>query len=438
MRIRRTLLFVLCASVPFAGYAAEQRPPELTAGLVGWWKLDDSAGAVAADSSGNGLHGRIAGSPKWAPQGGVSGGALEFTGAGDHIVIPEESRFDFTDRMTVTAWIRVTAFEKNWQAIVTKGDTSWRVARDRDRDCVQFAFNSVPREQLLKGALRVEDGQWHHVAGVYDGARMYLYVDGALDVSAPATTTIPQNDHPVVIGENAQAKGRFWKGLIDEVRVYDRALSASEIQQLSRPPAGFAQRIETENFRAIVGSATPAHKGPMHRHALNRVLVRLDAGTQRQVFEDGTSRENRFQSGDVQWDRAGAQHTSENTGTEPFRTAEIEIRNEGVAVRFPTSDPVRAASRYFRAEFENDQVRVVRLRLGPQETTPVHEHLLPHLIVPLTAEALWVAMPNGFGREFRAPKGSLAAGAPGRHWLANLSDAPFEAVVIEFKTKAQP
>ncbi len=204
----------------------------LTTGLVAWWKLDETGGRQAADSSGNGLHGTLVGEPKWRPDGGVIGGALEFDGIGDHIVIGNQSQFDLTEGIAVTAWVKVRRFDRNWQAIVTKGDTAWRIARDRDRDCVQFAFSSVPKEQLLKGRINVNDGQWHHVAGVYDGRKMFLYVDGKLDLSAETATSIPVNDQPVYIGENSQRPGRRWNGLIDDVRVYNRALAPQEIEAL--------------------------------------------------------------------------------------------------------------------------------------------------------------------------------------------------------------
>ena len=371
-----------------------------------------------------------------APDAGAVGGALEFSGSGDNVLIENESRFDLADRVTVAAWIKVAGFDKSWQAIVTKGDTSWRIARDRDRDCVQFAFNSVPNEQLLKGRIKVDDGQWHHVAGVYDGQKMYLYVDGELDLSAPTTTRMPTNDYPVVIGENAQAKGRFWKGMIDDVRVYDRALVATEIAELARPPARSAQRIADENVIAVLGTAMPGGKGAMHEHAFNRVLVRLDPGFQRQVLEDGTVRDRRFKPGDILWDPAGGRHTSENAGPNPFRTAEIEIKKQGgVPVQFPAADPVKIDRKHYSVELENDQVRVVRVRIGPHETVPLHEHVLPRIVVLLTDQAVWVTQPDGFGRELRAPAGRMLMGMPGSHSEANLSDAPFEAVMVELKAR---
>jgi len=80
--------------------------------------------------------------------------------------------------------------------------------------------------------MNVKDGRWHHVAGVYDGQKLYLYVDGKLDNSLQASGLISRNNHPVYIGENSEQKRRVWKGLIDDVRIYSYALSADEAKEL--------------------------------------------------------------------------------------------------------------------------------------------------------------------------------------------------------------
>ncbi len=75
---------------------------------------------------------------------------------------------------------------------------------------------------------------WHHVAGVYDKEKIYLYIDGSLDASAAAPGTIRVNEAPVYIGENSQMPNRFWNGMIDDVRIYNYALSAEEISEINQ------------------------------------------------------------------------------------------------------------------------------------------------------------------------------------------------------------
>jgi tetratricopeptide (TPR) repeat protein len=208
------------------------------AGLIGWWKLDETSGRDVADSSGNGNIGKILnGEPKWQTSGGKIGGALLFDGKGDYVHIANESNFDFAGEVTVAAWIKVNQFDKEWQAIVTKGDSSWRLQRHQDTGAIEFACTGlqVPGGSPyggLYGNKAVNDGKWHHIAGVYDGEKMYIYIDKIVDVSQPASGAIATNDQPVFIGENAEMTGRFWNGLIDDVRVYNYALSEGQITAL--------------------------------------------------------------------------------------------------------------------------------------------------------------------------------------------------------------
>ena len=207
------------------------------AGLIAQWTFDESTGSVATDSSGNGNEGTLQGNPTWQPSAGKSGGALLFDGDGDYVKVGNESKFDFTGQVTVAAWIKVNRFDKNWQDIVAKGDNAWRLQRYRDNDSLEFACTGlkIPSNDpygSLYGQKSVNDGAWHHVAGMYDGEKMYIYIDGIVDVSQPASGAIATNDHPVFIGENAEMTGRFWNGMIDDVRVYNYALSEGQITAL--------------------------------------------------------------------------------------------------------------------------------------------------------------------------------------------------------------
>ena len=97
---------------------------------------------------------------------------------------------------------------------------------------------------LLELHLREND------AGVLDGIKTSIFVDGTLDTSAQSSPSISVNDFPVLIGENAQVKGRLFRGLIDDVRIYNRALSVDEVRTLSKGGA------------AVVPSTTVAWKWP--------------------------------------------------------------------------------------------------------------------------------------------------------------------------------
>jgi hypothetical protein len=204
--------------------------------LVGWWKFDEAEGATASDSSGYGHAGTLIGSPKWQPTGGKVGGALELDGDGDYVNLGKSPDFDVAEKITIAAWIKVNRFDKEWQAVIAKGDSAWRMQRVEQTDCLEFACSglAVPGTEWggIRGKISVNDGQWHHATGVYDGKKLSLYVDGKLDVSVNAPGKININNYPVYIGENAEQTGRFWNGLIDDVRVYNYALSEDEIKSI--------------------------------------------------------------------------------------------------------------------------------------------------------------------------------------------------------------
>ena len=122
--------------------------------------------------------------------------------------------------------------------MVTKGNSSWRLQGTAGATTVTFSAYGVSSSEDLCGSRNVNDGQWHHVAAVYDGTNMFLYVDGALDVSQPSHGFHAQNSYAVCIGENAEATGHLWNGLVDEASIYNRALAATEIQAIYAAGSG--------------------------------------------------------------------------------------------------------------------------------------------------------------------------------------------------------
>jgi hypothetical protein len=202
--------------------------------MLGWWRFDEQSGDTVADASGNGNNGIVTGSPQWRPSAGRIGGALLLKNGS--VRITEEAPFDITDAITISVWTRIDTFDKWWQALVTKGDSSWRLHKSDDRNSLEFACNGLqsPGEgaACAKGNRIISDGRWHHIVATYDGSRVALYVDGELDASCPASGRLQTNDYPVCIGDNAEQSGRYWNGWIDDVRIYSYALNEAEITAL--------------------------------------------------------------------------------------------------------------------------------------------------------------------------------------------------------------
>ncbi len=205
-----------------------------TDGLVAYYAFENDA----SDSSGNELHGTLVGDAKFAEGPAGYGMALELDGDGDYVDCGTPPQFDITEQITFTYWIKAVALDKGWNTVLSRGDNSWRSSRAGTNNFMEAAVSGTSGNWLY-GVTPVDDDRWHHVAAVYDGSTFYLYVDGKLDGSEESTGLINVTTYPLWIGNNSQNTDREWTGLIDEVLIYNRALSVGEILYL----AGF--RSET-------------------------------------------------------------------------------------------------------------------------------------------------------------------------------------------------
>ena len=203
--------------------------------LIAHWKFDEEADDIAVDSSKNGLNGNLIGDPNRVP--GRINGAILFDGVDDYVDCGNNPIYNtITKQITVSCWIKVNLFDPSWQAIITKGDHSWRLSRSNLSDKLHFATsgNVLGKKDWLDGKTNVNDGNWHHVAGVNNGSNLNLYVDGVLDASwSTVTGPLKTDNFKVFIGANEESKNsRYWNGIIDDVRIYNRGLSEAEIKSL--------------------------------------------------------------------------------------------------------------------------------------------------------------------------------------------------------------
>jgi hypothetical protein len=215
-------------------------------GLAGWWKFDEENGTTAKDSSSNGHDGVLKGNCAWRNNAGKFGGAIELDGETGYVEIGDEKAFDFTDEITVCCWLNTNEVKFDWAGLVTKGDDAWRLSTVSKQRIPHFSVNDW-QQVFLNGNKEVTAGDWHHFAGVYDGRQLRLYVDGQPDASIDWDGGIATNDVNVLIGENGAMKGRLWKGLLDDVRVYSYALPKEDITavfQGGQPKPPEAEKIK--------------------------------------------------------------------------------------------------------------------------------------------------------------------------------------------------
>jgi len=175
------------------------------------------------------------------------GNVLECDGDGDYVEIPGSNTpggvFDIRNAITLSAWIKLSVIENEWPAIIAKGDDNWgwRIARmGKDGEVLEFCAAGISGGALepygnVVGSVPVVDGLWHHAAGVYDGSKVCVYVDGIVDNCENGSGPIDTSDHSHVwIGSNEGTPTKTaWTGYIDDVRVYNCALQSGEIAVLA-------------------------------------------------------------------------------------------------------------------------------------------------------------------------------------------------------------
>ena len=227
---------LLSASVPHLGCVAPPRGTPMPTGLVGRW----SAEGNAKDSTGN-HNGTLYGGVRFAP--GKVGQAFEFNPENGTVIVPDSTALRLSHRLTIAAWIKTRNTEKD-QAIVSKvggvsGNNGYQFVLSGTTLIGQFNSpgEGWPSARITSGDL-IMPGVWYHVAWTYDQSKMVLYLNGdvvATKLIGPKTIAASSSDLRLSGDDNEHV---YFDGLIDEVSLYDRALSAGEIEALCRGSAG--------------------------------------------------------------------------------------------------------------------------------------------------------------------------------------------------------
>src|SRR5262245_10456179 len=205
-----------------------------TSGLVAAFSFDEGSGTTLQDTSGNSLNGTIVGA-SWTA--GRYGGALSFDGISNYVDLGNPAALQLTGSMTVEAWIKAAGDPADDGQIVAKSDaTGWqfKTSPDTGPHTFGFAISATTGTHTQRYTTTVRSlNTWYHFAGVYDAAARTLstYVNGVLD-NGTLMGTIPalQVDRAVNVNIGRRTGGYYFNGLIDEIRIYNRALTQAQIQ----------------------------------------------------------------------------------------------------------------------------------------------------------------------------------------------------------------
>jgi hypothetical protein len=246
-RKRLLLATVVICTVLIAGLAilwqggrvSEAAVLQAHADLVGWWRFDENTGATASDNSTNGNNGTLQGSPLPIWVTGKYGYALQFDGSHNYVQIPDSPSLKPAN-ITITAWINPanmatdTLYSKSWPVCTLTYNRygTWTPS---------FILTVSGTTYELFAGSTISPSQWWFLAATFDGSTMKIYIDGALSASMSASGSISWDTTPASIAHNNY--GGYGAGIIDEVRVYNRALSTAEIQTYYQQSPDFSLNV---------------------------------------------------------------------------------------------------------------------------------------------------------------------------------------------------
>ena len=201
-------------------------------GLVAAYSFDQGSGTAAPDASGTGNNGTLTNGPSWAAA-GKYGGAISFDGVNDMVTIADSASLDLTTGMTLQAWVRPAVLGWPYRTVLLKETPGSHVyalyLNETTRP--QGTMFAGGFERIATGAAALAANTWTHLATTYEGTNLRLYVNGTLVTTTAASGAISTSTGALRIGANTIWPEEAFQGLIDEVRVYNRALTAAELTQ---------------------------------------------------------------------------------------------------------------------------------------------------------------------------------------------------------------
>ena len=203
----------------------------VSADLIAHWRFDEGSGTIAADTSGNSNDGTLMGNPQWVT--GKIGGALEFDGDGDYVDCGNDAIFDITEEITLAIWVNANDMgNSQHNCWLGKGDNTYAIKHQSGNFLEFFIYDGDWHSTEYTTNITALNGEWHHMAGTFDGSELKFYLDGEEAANLVYSGTIGTTTDDVTIGENSQATGRYFDGMLDDPRIYNEAISPDDIKSI--------------------------------------------------------------------------------------------------------------------------------------------------------------------------------------------------------------
>ena len=194
-------------------------------GLVGHWKLNETSGTTAGDSSGIGNNGTLNNGPTWTS--GARSNALQCDGTNDYVNVPHHASLSLVEDMSFSAWVQTNNLTVAWRTIASKGNNYYF---DTYGDEVSFGFHDgTSWVDFTSTNVNLKANTWYHFAATFDNStnQVTLYVNGVAVLSGSTTSVPVANTSTFSLGSWSGTE--YFSGAIDDVRVYNRVIDATEV-----------------------------------------------------------------------------------------------------------------------------------------------------------------------------------------------------------------
>ncbi|MFK7840126.1 MAG: LamG-like jellyroll fold domain-containing protein, partial [Bdellovibrionales bacterium] len=214
-------------------------------GLIGHWRLDETSGTIAVDSSGNGYDGTMNGTVTSTE--GIVDTSLNFPVVTDNYIDISSANISSTNTITMTAWIKKEEMNTKQEIIFQRGTAAEGIGIENTND-LRFNWNNAPSAYNFVTGLIPPQGAWSFVALTISSteAKVFLGVNGVLSSATRTATYVTRDINGLNIGRDPGISSRDFVGNIDDVRIYNRTLDAEEIAEIFAARDGIRYN---ENFR---------------------------------------------------------------------------------------------------------------------------------------------------------------------------------------------
>jgi hypothetical protein len=253
----------LYTGIPYYSDTCNNVSGSLTQGLVGYWPFCGNAN----DDSGNGNNGTVNGATLTTDRFGNTNSAYSFNGTSNFIEVPDNNLLDVSNNFTISLWMKISdyavALSSDPQSTVLSKpkpgfSTGYCISAYYNLNNNKFSFNGVINStQIYQTSNSAPPlNTWINVIYTYDGASSKLYKNGVLESSSNVVYSLLNSTSSLFFGkefDNASTSKRYFKGLIDDIGIWNRALTTQEVTQLFNQNQCFTNTTVTDTLVINVG-----------------------------------------------------------------------------------------------------------------------------------------------------------------------------------------